>query len=469
MAQYQQKTDSREFEVANPEDSVRARSGYPCAGATNIAIRLWCKERSDRSLQLTWQADSALVYMIADLVSASGGRVGEESSPMMAAHFDGSGQALVAAKRIQTSVLGFVACRPGERIGAAILIYPPSMSSPAGFSGEMVLQALGQARPGQILLAEYSSQQLRDLPGIELRAVPALTVVPGDWQGELTELVWTTPERLALLQDSVGAEVEPQGADSRPVDATVIVTAPARNAREGRTDEPALPVGPTADFVFKGGSETAAQRAGQTANPARDRVPTSDNFQQSSSSSLTEELDESGKHSLLTRTRVILGAVAVVLVVVLIFALQPSRVSKPRTIPQQEQAGATENQAQQSPPTRAPEARTTQPEPTSAKPQAKPVATSQPRTPSKPPSDIHVKSNKENAEEPEAYADSGGVSQKDIPALLGMAQRDAGAGNYDRAKREYKKILSLQPSNQEAKDGLRRLGLIQQDTQQDQQ
>jgi hypothetical protein len=97
------------------------------------------------------------------------------------------------------------------------------------------------------------------------------------------------------------------------------------------------------------------------------------------------------------------------------------------------------------------------------------VATSQPRAPSKPPSDIHVKSNKENAEEPEAYADSGGVSQKDIPALLGMAQRDAGAGNYDRAKREYKKILSLQPSNQEAKDGLRRLDLIQQDTQQDQQ
>src|ERR1700685_1336947 len=99
MAQYQQKNDSREFEVANPEDSVRARSGDPCASATDIAIRLWCKERSDRSLRLTWQADSALVYMIADLVSASGGRVGEESSPIMAAHFDGSGPALVAAKR----------------------------------------------------------------------------------------------------------------------------------------------------------------------------------------------------------------------------------------------------------------------------------------------------------------------------------------------------------------------------------
>ena len=468
MAQYEQKTDSREFEIANPEDRARARSGDPCATATDIAIRLWCKDRSDRSLRLTWQADSVLVYMIADLVTASSGRVAEESSPVMAAHFEGSRQALVAAKRIQTSVLEFVACRPGERIGAAILIYPPSTSSPVGFSGEMALQALGQAKPGQILLAEYSSQQLRDLPGTELRAVPTLTVVPGDWQGGLTELIWTTPERLALLQDSVGAEVEPRGADSRPVDATVMVTAPVQNSHEGRTNEAALPVGPTADFVFRGRSETIAQQAGETPPPARDRVSISDNFQQSSSGSLTEELDESRDRPLLTRTRVILGAVAVVLVVVLIFVLQRSRVSKPQIMPQQEQTGPTGTPIQLPPATPEPAARTTQPEPTSTKPQAKAVATSQPRTPSKPSLDNHVKNkkeNSENSEEPEAYGDSGGVSQKDIPALLGMAQRDAGAGNYDRAKREYKKILSLQPSNQEAKDGLRRLGLIQQDSQ----
>jgi hypothetical protein len=80
--------------------------------------------------------------------------------------------------------------------------------------------------------------------------------------------------------------------------------------------------------------------------------------------------------------------------------------------------------------------------------------------------DNRTKNKKENPEEePQAHDDSGGVSQKDIPALLGMAQRDAGAGNYDKAKREYKKILSLQPGNQEAKDGLRRLDLIQQDQQ----
>jgi hypothetical protein len=435
MAQYEQKTDSREFEVASPERNAGSWGGDSRTDATDIAIRLWGPERSDRSVRLTWKADSILVYMIADLVSASRGSVGEESSAVMAAHFDSSRQALVAARRIQTSILEFVACRSGERTtGAAILIYPSSASSPAGFSGEMALQALAEAKPGQILLVEYSSQQLRDLPGVEIRAVPALSIVPGDWQGGMTELIWTTPERLAQLQDTVGAEVEPQSGDNRPVDATVIVTSPVRDAGQGLPNEAAPP-------------------------------PTSDNRRQSSSSSLTEELD-AGERPLLTRTRVILGGVAVVLVVVMIFVLQPARVSKPRIVPPQEQTGATENPVHQPPAVSGPEAATPQPEPATDKPQAKaPTAVAQPRKPAKPLLDNRVKNKKETAEEPEAYDDSGGVSQKDIPALLGMAQRDAGAGNYDKAKREYKKVLSLQPSNQEAKDGLHRLDLIQQDEQ----
>jgi len=146
---------------------------------------------------------------------------------------------------------------------------------------------------------------------------------------------------------------------------------------------------------------------------------------------------------------------------------KPPHISQPE---QQEQTGATGNQVKQPPASTEPEATTAQPAPATAKPTAKtPVATVQPRTPSKTPLDNRVKNKKENPEEPQAYNDSGGVSQKDIPALFGMAQKDAGAGNYDKAKREFKKILSLQPGNQEAKDGLRRLDLIQQDHQQDQQ
>ena len=59
--------------------------------------------------------------------------------------------------------------------------------------------------------------------------------------------------------------------------------------------------------------------------------------------------------------------------------------------------------------------------------------------------------------------DLGGLSQNDVPTLLRLARDDAGAGKYDKARSEYKKILQLQPGNQDAKDGLRRLDLIKSD------
>ncbi len=53
------------------------------------------------------------------------------------------------------------------------------------------------------------------------------------------------------------------------------------------------------------------------------------------------------------------------------------------------------------------------------------------------------------------------MSQKEIPTLLKMAQADAGAGDYDKARIEFRKILGLQPGNQDAKEGLHKLDLIQ--------
>ncbi len=111
MPQYEQKTDSREFEVANPHQSQGPWRGDARADATDIVVRLWGPKRSDRSAPLTWKTDSVLIYMIADLVGASHGRIAEESPAIMGAHFDGSGQAMVAAKRIQTSILEFLVCR----------------------------------------------------------------------------------------------------------------------------------------------------------------------------------------------------------------------------------------------------------------------------------------------------------------------------------------------------------------------
>jgi hypothetical protein len=57
-----------------------------------------------------------------------------------------------------------------------------------------------------------------------------------------------------------------------------------------------------------------------------------------------------------------------------------------------------------------------------------------------------------------------GFSEKDIPALVRMAESDAGAGNYANARREYDIILHLDPNNAVAKQGSRKLSLSEQDS-----
>ncbi len=128
--------------------------------------------------------------MIADLVAASHGRTAVETPVALAAHFDNSLHSLVAAKRIQTAILEFLACRPGDYVGAAVLIHPPVA---AAFSQGMAQSALRLAEPGQIILSEEVSGRFRDLPGIELRAVPALTTGGTEHAG-LVELIWTSAE-----------------------------------------------------------------------------------------------------------------------------------------------------------------------------------------------------------------------------------------------------------------------------------
>ena len=52
-----------------------------------------------------------------------------------------------------------------------------------------------------------------------------------------------------------------------------------------------------------------------------------------------------------------------------------------------------------------------------------------------------------------------GLTAKDIPLLLRIAQNDAGAGRYDKARSEFNIVLRLDPGNAEAKLGLRKLDL----------
>jgi hypothetical protein len=467
MAQYEQKTDSREFEIANPDQHRGSWTENAPAEAADIAIRLWGPDRSVQSL--TWKTDSVLVYMITDLVRASHGRIAEESLPVMTAHFDSSSQALLAARRIQTSILEFLTCRPGDRVGGAIVVYVPRTSDPTGLSSEMVRLELRHAKPGQILLAANVSRRLRDLPGIEFVAVPALTVggdgaQTGHPETGLTELVWTTPDRVALLRESLGDWSEPQATNSPAVGATLIVDAPF--ARRERTNESVPVVARTNDFVIKDSSEPQSLRAAHVLADTQNRAQLSQELDDSSRSSSTEAV-EFEEQPLFTRTRVIFGLVALVLVAAVVAILfRPTQVTRRAPLPQQDQAvGPVSTESQppvpSQPETKASEIKTQKADTPAEKPAAKVAArVPKPQPPPKASAGNHVKATTEGAEEPEIYHEPAGFTLKDVPQLLKMAQTDAGAGDYPKAKREYQKILSLQPNNQDARDGLRRLDLI---------
>jgi hypothetical protein len=452
------KIDSREFEVANLDQHTGGWSGDASGDGTDIAIRVWS---ADRGAGLTWKSESVLVCMIADLVGASRGQIAEESPALMAAHFDNSRQAVVAAKRIQMAMLEFAACRPGEGVGSAILIYQPRTTESTGLSGEMVQMELGQAKPGQILLAENIARGLRDLPGIELVAPSALGA-SADSPAGLPELVWTTPEQLTRLRESEGAARIVEGP---PVGATLIMDSPyARGVNDVALNEAVPPVMGGDNFAVRD------RTSDRTSDRSADSGAIAENFRESTGSSLAGmEFEE---EPLFTRNRVLLGVVALLLVGVVIAVLfRPTNVSK-HAVPQQEQTSGAQGAEQRTSGTTSPPAEPEVQKPaesTTVQSPGKPAAVvSQPPNSGKA-TESRAKKKKEAAltapaqEVQEVPSEVGGMSAKDIPRLLDMANKDYGGGRYEQARSEYQTILRLQPSNAEAREGLRKLGIVQGD------
>jgi hypothetical protein len=449
MTPYLPKTDSQEFEVANPDPSPgRWNENVRNDAGADMTVRVWGTDQLDRSGP-TWKTDRGFVYMIADLVAASHGSLAEELPGVMAAHFGNPAQALVAARRIQTSILEFLACRPGQGFAAAVLIHLPANTYAS--DREFVQRALGQASPGQILLAEDVYSGLRNLPGAKFRAVPPLASAPGDPRTNLTELVWMSPEhnpRVYAVSEPA-AEASRAGVyseDNQPsIGATRIVDSPFRKLDS-------FPVR-TGEAPIAHSSELASEsRADAVPSAASVRTGTTE-FEHSTTSSLLLDELNAAKRPTVTRARVIMGVAAIVVVgaLVAVFYRVPTP-SNPPAVSQQPAAPAgspAETVAPASPPgTQAPE-------------QTPPPMQAKAPSPKKPPK---VEKNKDDAagksppKEPVTQVD--GFFAKDIPVLLQMAQSALGSGKYDDAEREYKVILQLQPGNPDATQGLYKLSLI---------
>jgi len=448
MTPYDQKTDSREFAVAGQGQAPSAAG----ADATDIVIRLWGLQGYNRPGSLTWNSDSVCLFMIADLIAASRGRIAGESPAVMAAHFDSPGQALVAAKRIQTTILEFLSGGPGEAVGAAILIYQPQSAQLGG--REMVRTSLAQARPGQILFPENLSRRWRDVPGLDFRAVPAMTSA-GAEQAGLVELIWTTPEQSSRLQSLVPEEAPEPKPAAPAMGATAMVNLPVRRSRGDAAREGTTPPTATGDFVFKSPGEATPPPPAPQPQPPTPSHAIPPEAQEEAPNPLLRELEE--PRPFLTRGKILVGVAALILVAALITVLNwpvpPARVRIPAT--DTYEGGTAPNGkppvkpvAEQPPPE--------QPQPVPPKIDAKvkppekkpPVIHQPPVAPVKP------------VEPPVVVEEVGGLSRKDIPQLLKMARKNAGEGRYDDARIAYRKILQLQPDNQDARDGLHKLDLI---------
>ena len=442
MVPFEPKTDSKEFEIANFEQSPVTGSRNAAAEAADLTIRVWRRESGGGTAALTWNSESVLVYMIADLVAASHGRTAVETPAAMAAHFDNSLHALVAAKRIQTAILEFLACRPGDYVGAAVLVHPPPA---ARFSQGMAQSALRLAEPGQIILSEEVSRRFQDLPGIELRAVTALTTGGTEHAG-LAELIWTSAERLASLRNSAAAAPPTANVDST-FGATMIVNAPLAAPRNETTRTSTRPL-------------DASDKFDPTA-----RKPSAPGFSNREGAFEEGLADFEERPPFITRSRLVVGAVAIVLVVVGLVLFHPWSGSYVQPRPQRYETPTGEPSPAKA---ETPGIITPQPPPVAQpvnEPPAKLPVVKRAGT-NKIPAD---KTAKDTAKKPEDTPIQGfegsntydGMTQKDIPRLLQWARSDAGNGNYSKAAQEYRVILQLQPNNPDAREGLRKIQVAQ--------
>ena len=433
MAPFEPKTDSKEFEVALREQVGTSSPGATTSGA-DLTVRLWRQDRAVNSTPLTWNSENVLVYMIADLIAASYGRLASELPSAMTAHFEKASQALVAAKRIQLAILEFVSCSTGDCLGAAILIHPPVAT---GFSAGMTQNALRLSEPGQIILSETVSRVARDIPGTELRPVAALTTGGTEHSG-LSELVWASAEQIAKLRES--ARAGSTRANAAPqVGATMIVNAPLMSA----------PVE---------SDRRESENAGLAPTPLPDRLAPS-------REGVFEEglADFQERRSFITKTRLVVGAVALVVIGAAVVLFYPQSGSKLPTKPPD-----TQTVEAQPTPAASPEPASPSP-PSTVQPIPNPTPSISVRKAPKPPAPKDQVSEKEAAKKAvdtpiqgfEGISTYDGMTQRDIPRLLQWARSDAGNGRYEKAGQEYRVILQLQPNNPDAKEGLRKLQLAQ--------
>lgn len=414
-------TDAQEALVPSHDLGPRLVTSQPSSNSTRLAVRVWSSTRA----AIHWKVESGLVYMLIDLVAASGGVPDEDSGIGLVASFAQPSEAFRAAKRIQWSVLEYSQQQPENCLGAAIAVYHASDLRHGNHSeaAQGIVALLEQAKPSQIFLAANAAKLLQNIPGMQLRRRVGPSLAATELEREAQELVWTTPQtqrRVQELLKQAARKVTPK-------------------------TEPAVASEPTVDITREAVRPTTAEihatlfRVDHTSALAPGPMDVSGGVQER-----VEDYSASKSHLLWW----LLPAVAVLILVAgLYFFSRTPKKPDPSGTPAATQPTVPSTSPEISAPTQQPVAAQSTPS-QEIRTASKPFAPSRPSHPK-----VVAK-----------VSEYQGFSEKDIPALIRMAESDAGAGNYANARREYDIILHLDPNNAAAKQGTRKLALSEQES-----
>jgi len=392
MTEYRDSPESDEPRPFISEDSAVAE------GLTELSIRVWS---IDPEL-VTWSSVDAVICLMADLLTASGGQLVAESREILSARFDRQETAVGAARRLQRALQAFAENPETAGFAASIAIHRAQDRARSGTASSISNALWSHSAPGQILVSSTVFETLQFSPGLRFRS---LFIDPLGPDVGYQELLWTDAETLVAWRERVE-------------------TASHASAMSDPHRQPEIGI-----------ANAEPRAAGSFADPAVVRLE--DEFQISTEVSPRKN-----------RIRFAAGAVSLALVAA-IGAVVHFSAGKTHEFPQ--------------PPAKI--QKIEQPTPPSDKPTVPGNAQKQQETNTQEtePNTVHASVPRNGPKAPHEteapVKEYEGFTSKQVPQLLRRAEEDAGAGSYDNAKREYEIVLKLQPGNSAAKEGLRKLGM----------
>jgi len=219
---------SRTVELA-PMPGSSWRQGNPSPFPACISVRMWPASGTAESPLPLADSQSPAVWLVLDLIAASGGVPVASRGEVLVAGFPSLQTAIFTARRLQWAVQGF--CEAGEPQAASLAVLVHSgEDAPDLAAGAPLLLPGEQATPGEILLTQKARQAFENLPGLPMMAAP------GD---DLRELLWRGPEEQATRsfdEQMLSLFIEEQGPRSQPQEEPQpTVIAEASPAADGRT------------------------------------------------------------------------------------------------------------------------------------------------------------------------------------------------------------------------------------------